>query len=358
MGIQYSGNSLGQAIGIALPILLLYIIKLLLRKYLNNYKTLAMQHNISPFFYTIRKSPFLRLGVILMTIALLTTTIWSICSFISILMRSTPFLIYLLNMTVLIAAQIWLLNWLCKTLRHSKYMPRKPKFAVVFWPLLAGVILCAFVGVHPLSDIKDNAIASITNLWGQITIAEKPPAETPAENPPPSQPSNSAPKVANPRIALDISKLEMEIHSLINTERQRNNLPSLEYDTKLAEIARNHSHDMATQNYFSHYNLKGQGPTERAKAAGYNCYKNFGRYYTDGIAENIFQNWLYSSTTYYAGITTHDWNTQKELVSSTVNGWMGSSGHRQNILNLNYSKEGIGVAISDDDKVLITQDFW
>jgi uncharacterized protein YkwD len=357
MGIQYSASSFGQAIGIAFPILLLFIIKLVLRKYLNNYKNLAMQHNISPLFYSLRKSPLLRLGIILMTITLLATTIWSIYSFISNLTQSAS-LIYLLNMAVLIAAQIWVLNWLCKTLRHSRYISRKPKFAAIFWPLLAGLILCAFVGVHPLSDIKDSAKASITDWWGQTSIATKPPAEPPAESPPSSSPSNSTPEITNPRPVIDIPKLEMEIHSLINTERQRNNLPSLGYDTKLAEIARNHSLDMATHNYFDHYNSSGQGPTERAKAAGYNCYKNFGSYYTDGIAENILQDWLYSSTTYYGGIATHDWNTQEELANSAVNGWMGSPGHRQNILNPNYSREGIGVAISSDDKVLITQDFW
>ncbi len=357
MGIQYSGNSFGQAIGIAFPVVLLYIIKLLLRKYLNNYKTLAVQHNISPLFYSIRKSPLIRLGIILITITLLVTTIWSMYSFIYNLMQDAS-LIYLLNMAVLIAAQIWLLNWLCKTLRHSRYISSKPTFAVVFWPLLAAIILCAFLGVHPLSDIKDNVKASITDWWGQTTIATKPPAESTAERPSSPSPSNNTPRITNTRPAIDIPKLEMEIHSLINTERQINNLPPLEYDTKLGEIARNHSYDMATHNYFNHYNLKGQGPTERAKAAGYSCYKNFGSYYTDGIAENIFQNWLYSSTTYYGGIAAHNWNTQEELASSTVNGWMNSIGHRQNILNRNYSKEGIGVAIFSDDKVLITQDFW
>jgi len=177
MGIQYSSNSLGQAIALAFPILLLYIIKLLLRKYLNNYKTLAMQHNISPLFYSIRKSPLLRLGIILLTIALLATTIWSIYSFISNLIQNAS-LIYLLNMAVLIAAQIWLLNWLCKTLRHSRYISRKPKFAVVFWSAFAGIIFCAFIGIHPLSDTKNNAIASITDWWRQTTTVANPPAET------------------------------------------------------------------------------------------------------------------------------------------------------------------------------------
>jgi uncharacterized protein YkwD len=228
----------------------------------------------------------------------------------------------------------------------------------LFWLLLAGVILYAFIGIHPLSDVKDNAIAAISNLWGQTTTATKPPAEPLTESPSSSPPSTSTPEITNSRPIIDIQKLETEIHFLINIERQRNNIPSLEYDANLAEIARNHSNDMATQDYFDHYNLKGQGPTERAKAAGYNCYKNFGSYYSDGIAENIFQNWLYGSTIYNDGIATHNWNTQEELASSTVNGWMDSPGHRQNILNTDYSKEGIGVALSTDDKVLITQDFW
>jgi hypothetical protein len=194
LGIQQSGNSLGQAIGIAFPILLLYIIKLLLRKYLNNYKTLAMQYTISPFFHAIRKSPFLRLGVILVTIALLATTIWSIYGFISNLIQDAT-LIYLLNMAVLIATQIWLLNWLCKTLRHSRYVSSKPKFAVVFWSVFVGIVFCALVGIHPFSDIKNIAIASITKWWEQTTITAEQPAEPSTENLPP--PINPTPGITN-----------------------------------------------------------------------------------------------------------------------------------------------------------------
>ena len=36
---------------------------------------------------------------------------------------------------------------------------------------------------------------------------------------------------------------------------------------------------------------------------------------------------------------------------------MNSYGHRQNILNSDYYKEGICVSISDDYAVYITQDF-
>lgn len=156
---------------------------------------------------------------------------------------------------------------------------------------------------------------------------------------------------------INIEELELQIHNLVNEERRKNGLDSLNWDNKLADIARKHSQDMAQNNFFNHDNLKGQDPTERGKLVGYYCRKDFGSYYTEGIAENIFQNNLYDSVTYYNGIPSYDWNTQEEIARSTVSGWMISPGHRENILTAIYDKEGIGVAISSNDKVLITQDF-
>jgi uncharacterized protein YkwD len=69
------------------------------------------------------------------------------------------------------------------------------------------------------------------------------------------------------------------------------------------------------------------------------------------------QNNLYDSVTYYNGIPRYAWNTQEEIAQSTVDGWMTSPGHRQNILTSTYNREGIGVAIDSDNKVYITEDF-
>jgi len=163
----------------------------------------------------------------------------------------------------------------------------------------------------------------------------------------------------NSKPSINIAELETEIHVLINNERQKNGIPTLQYDTELSDIARGHSRDMATRNYFEHINPEGDGPTERAIKAGYNVHKELGGgYYSDGIGENIFQNNLYDSVTYYNGIPVYDWNSQSEIAITTVDGWMNSPGHRQNIINSGYNKEGIGVAISSDDKVYITEDFW
>jgi len=151
---------------------------------------------------------------------------------------------------------------------------------------------------------------------------------------------------------VDIVLLELEIHDLINSERQNNGLSTLEWDSDLADIARDHSQDMVDNNFFSHENLVGQDPTDRAKAAGYNCYKNFGSYYTDGIAENI------ALTPTGNVIGCGDVHSMQEIAECTVDGWMMSPGHRENILTSTYDKEGIGVAVTGYVTYYITQDFW
>jgi uncharacterized protein YkwD len=163
--------------------------------------------------------------------------------------------------------------------------------------------------------------------------------------------------VGNSPPVINIPTLESQIHVLINQQRKSKGLSPLNYDSSLASIARKHSADMARNNYFAHVNLQGLDPTGRGSQVGYSCYKNYGSYYTTGIAENIMQNNRYDSVTYYNGIPRYAWNSQEEIAQSTVSGWMGSPGHRENILTSTYDREGIGVAIAADDKVYITEDF-
>ncbi|MCJ7469440.1 CAP domain-containing protein [Candidatus Bathyarchaeota archaeon] len=167
---------------------------------------------------------------------------------------------------------------------------------------------------------------------------------------PTSHSSSSSPTI-------DIPTIEGRVHEMINQHRRNQGLSSLRYDSSLAAIARKHSEDMARNNYFDHENLQGLSPTDRGNMQGYTCRKDYGSYYTYRLAENIYQNNLYDSVTYYNGIPSYDWNPQEEIAQSTVDGWMDSPGHRKNILTSSYDREGIGVAVATDDKVYITQDF-
>lgn len=157
---------------------------------------------------------------------------------------------------------------------------------------------------------------------------------------------------------IDTSTLELQIHNLINQQRESNGLTDLNFDSKLASIARGHSQDMATRNYFSHTDPEGHDPTYRYTQAGYYCHIDLPNgYYIEGGSENIFQNNLYSEINYVNGIPFYNWNSQDTIASSTVNGWMNSPGHRANILTSYFKNEGIGIAIASDDKVYITENF-
>lgn len=65
-----------------------------------------------------------------------------------------------------------------------------------------------------------------------------------------------------------ISQKTMDVEKAIlkytNIQRKAKGLGELEWDAQLAEVARDHSLDMVENNFFSHDNLKGEDPTERA----------------------------------------------------------------------------------------------
>lgn len=143
----------------------------------------------------------------------------------------------------------------------------------------------------------------------------------------------------------NVSEIEKFIHQYTNEERIKSGLIILNPDFKLDIIAKKHSEDMANNDYYSHVNLMGQDPTDRAKQNSYNCVKNYGSYYTEGISENI------------ASIGFDYWKNDKQFAKEFVDSWMDSPGHRDNILNSDYDKLGVGVSNSGDGWILATQNF-
>ena len=155
-----------------------------------------------------------------------------------------------------------------------------------------------------------------------------------------------------------IAALEQEVHRLVNQQRVQHGLSRLGSDKALAAIARSHSADMARNKFFSHDNLQGQSASDRGAAEGYDCHKDYGTYYTFGLAENISWSTLYSRYQTRNGIiVSKDYYGLEELAFLVVDGWMNSSGHRENILTGSYDVEGIGVAVNSDEEVYVTQNF-
>jgi uncharacterized protein YkwD len=126
------------------------------------------------------------------------------------------------------------------------------------------------------------------------------------------------------------SSVENEVAELVNLEREIENLHPLVWDNALGSAARDHSTDMAQQNYFSHTSLDGRVFNQRITAAGY-------PYSTCG--ENIAAG--YSSP------------------QAVMNGWMNSQGHRANILNSAFCDLGVGYAFGSSSTYghYWTQDF-
>jgi uncharacterized protein YkwD len=166
---------------------------------------------------------------------------------------------------------------------------------------------------------------------------------------------------AQPKVTA--AELERQIHQQVNRVRQSHGLPKLDRDEMLVAIARKHSGDMAHYHFFSHMNLQGEGPDERAQKLGWNKKKQRdANTWAVGPGENIFMNNLYDKvvTIKENGVAVkkeYAWKTQEEIVQTTVQGWMDSPPHRKNILSSNYDQQGIGVVISGHE-IYVTEDLF
>jgi len=156
------------------------------------------------------------------------------------------------------------------------------------------------------------------------------------------------------RPAVSADNLAQRIHALINAERSKHGLPALGWDKALAGIAANHSRDMAGRNYFSHDSPEGHDFSARYRQAGYTCQIQIGQVIHTG-AENIALGRLYNSMTRKNGIDYYDWNSPQDIARLTVDGWMDSPGHRENILTPYWRHQGIGVEIGPGNSIYITQ---
>jgi uncharacterized protein YkwD len=109
---------------------------------------------------------------------------------------------------------------------------------------------------------------------------------------------------------------------LINRQRHRHGLGSLQPDRKLSRAATRHSTDMVQRDYFSHYTPGGGSIQTRIGGTGYLAGAN---------------SYLYGEV---IGGGTGDGGSPKSVVQA----WMHSGPHRAAILNGGFRDMGVGVA--------------
>ena len=121
--------------------------------------------------------------------------------------------------------------------------------------------------------------------------------------------------------------LEAQMLELINAERIKRGLKTLQADPELTAVARDHCRDMLARGYFSHLTPQHQDAFDRMRRAHV-------RFLAAG--ENI---------------------AMARTVPLAQQGLMNSPGHRANLLRPQFARAGIGVLDAGAHGLMITEDF-
>ncbi len=133
---------------------------------------------------------------------------------------------------------------------------------------------------------------------------------------------------------LDASEIEKLVFKRVNEERSRQGLSEYRHSSDLEKIAKQHSTNMITHDFFSHVDHKDMNVRLRKMLL---CPHLF----TWAIGENI--------ACVFGG-------SEEEVAEKLVIWWMNSPGHRANILSEKFSYIGIGVE-QKGDQLYATQVF-
>jgi uncharacterized protein YkwD len=125
--------------------------------------------------------------------------------------------------------------------------------------------------------------------------------------------------------------LEKNVMDQINQQRGQQGLCQLVWNEKAAQIARLHSENMAHYKFFNHRGMDGLMVNDRADAIDLDW---------EAIGENIAFNRGYSNP-----------------VEFTIDRWMNSPSHKENILDKRWKETGIGVIVANDGTYYLTQVF-
>ncbi|WP_062046579.1 CAP domain-containing protein [Bacillus sp. JCM 19034] len=137
--------------------------------------------------------------------------------------------------------------------------------------------------------------------------------EAPSGQQPPQQETEQPDRTEAPQQTEGISTIEQQVIDLTNQERRNQGLSELQADSSLSQVAREKSKDMQQNSYFSH--------TSPTYGSPFDMMRDFGISYRSA-GENIAQG--------------------QRSAQEVVQAWMDSQGHRENIMNPDYTHIGVG----------------
>jgi uncharacterized protein YkwD len=208
--------------------------------------------------------------------------------------------------------------------------------------LAAGALLVAVALAGPARDLgaRLDALATPAATPAAPQARQAPPSSGPATPAAPASPSAAPSTHPSPRPAPPptparrpttraaapslLTAAEQRVVTLTNAQRARAGCGALRVDARLVAAARGHSADMAVRGYFEHDSPDGRTFVDRGTAAGY----------PDPGGENIAMG--------------------QQGADEVMTDWMGSEGHRANILDCSFTAIGVGL---DTRGMYWTQDF-
>jgi len=236
-------------------------------------------------------------------------------------------------------------------IKEEQWKPKKEKVreerktipipVILFILIILLIIAIGFINSENITNKKIENLNDLNNLTSWIQTSVNKILESVNYDPI---------KELNERVnSIDIRMLELKLFDKINQERIKYGLPPLKWNEELSEVAREHSIEMAENNYFAHEGLD-------CKKVDYRVSKK-GIFYTI-VGENLIQISLINTYWYdpqTLEITKREYKTLDELVEESVKSWMNSPGHRENILNKDFDETGIGIAIQNVPKIYMEE---
>lgn len=207
-------------------------------------------------------------------------------------------------------------------------------FGVVGWSLWGNQIITYFNNLSPgFSPVVTEPLPQSPSTDVPSSTPTAPPTEPTQvqQQPPPDSPTtdvNDGGKQETISPEIFLQNLLLDIHNLINEERVRFGLQPVTPNTFLSELAAEHCEEMVKFNYFSHERQPGYRDIDWQQQPGTKRGENIA-YVPE---REVIPGPLLSA---------------QEIARITVDMWMSSPGHRENILEVDFEYTGLGVHYQD-----------
>lgn len=187
-------------------------------------------------------------------------------------------------------------------------------------PALLG-LLAAAAGVSTAQNNHDNVKLNIALGQAQARLIDSRPRIAPARS-----------AAVKSSVVINTTSIERLAFNALNEKRAELGLKPLAWNDQLAGVARLHSQNMASQDFFSHKGINGDYVSDRADSLNLGVWR--------AIGENIAFNRGYD-----------------DPVMQAVESWIDSPSHRRNLMNQDWRESAVGVAVRADGSYYFTQVF-